>query len=219
MTSAGGRAPRRNRYGHDVHRWNGISPTGYVRLTPAPVTTAAFTDSPASSRECYWYQIVAVDDADGSQPTLPVRVMVGTASPPAPIGIKAVPVEGQGMRVSWTTVIDVNDESDIAGYDVLPQDPCRDHMVGPAAKRRRTCRGPVHHRTRACSCLGTVLQYRVEAVDAAGRKSSFSSIVTVALSGARVQALGALRRGRLTGPLHAAPAHRRRPRTVRSSTT
>lgn len=166
-------------YGYDVYRWDGVGGPNYVLLTSVPQAGTSYHDEDSlTAGQAYYYQLLAVDTGwVESTPTSPRKIMVDDPNgPPVPPGFAASVPGCNTVNTSWTAVQD--QESDMAGYNLY-----RKHVEDnqwPTTPQNGSL--PITG-TSYLDSGGTVeeesYQYRLEAIDAAGRKSPFTQVETV----------------------------------------
>ncbi|MBI3400276.1 MAG: hypothetical protein HY048_02550 [Acidobacteria bacterium] len=140
-----------------------------LRLTPAPIPTAEFSDARIAWNEERCYAVRAVETLNGlsiesEAAFTSCETLVDTFPPKAPRGLDAVPGEG------WISLIwEPNTEKDLAGYIVLRGSAPGDELepITPAPIQETFFKDAV--------AAGATYVYAVKAVDAAGNASELSN--------------------------------------------
>ena len=171
-------------FGYDVwRRSNPSDPNAYALLTwQTPDAASPYKDEGVVESSTYWYKVAAVDTAGvQSLLTAPLRVLVGDQyNPPVPGSFDVQFVPQSKAQATWSSVIDTNDQSDILGYDLY-----RKVNAGSWSPTPRNGSVPIsgtsYMDTGLLAC--NTYHYRLKAVDAAGRESSYTSIKSVTVGG------------------------------------
>jgi hypothetical protein len=141
-----------------------------VRLTPAPIADAVFSDPRIvwGEERCYTVRSVAVLGdlrVESDAPPPACAVLTDRFAPAPPANLQSSPTEG-AVSLIW----DANTEKDLAGYIVLRgSSPAQLEPITPAPIQETTFRDQV--------AAGVRFTYAVKAVDRAGNSSPASKTV------------------------------------------
>lgn len=157
--------------GYWIERCTGATCTNFARVVGAVMSATSFINTNLTSAVTYRYRIQAADAAGNLSPysTIVSATTLDTVNPSTPTGLTAAVISGTQINLSWNPS---TDNVGVTGYRIqrCQGTTCTNFtQIATATGTSFTNIGLTN---------GTTYRYRVRAVDAAGRVSNLSNIVT-----------------------------------------
>jgi fibronectin type 3 domain-containing protein len=164
--------------GYWIERCTGATCSNFTRVNNSLVAATTFSNTSLTSATTYRYRVQAADAAGNLSPysTIVNATTPDTIPPTTPTGLTATAVSGTQINLSWNPS---TDNVGVTGYQLQRCPGTTSCLSGnPFALIATTTGTSFNNNTGLTN--GTSYRYRVRAVDAAGRLSSFSNIATAA---------------------------------------
>lgn len=161
--------------GYWIERCTGATCTNFARVNGALIAATTFSNTSLTSATTYRYRVQAEDAAGNRSPFSAIvnATTPDTVNPSAPTGLTATAVSGTQINLSWNPS---TDNVGVTGYQIQRCPGTTSCLSGNPFVQIGTTTDTTFNNTGLTN--GTSYRYRVRAVDAAGRQSSFSNIVT-----------------------------------------
>ncbi|MCG3111308.1 MAG: fibronectin type III domain-containing protein [Candidatus Manganitrophus sp. SB1] len=159
--------------GYWIERCTGATCTNFARVNTSLVAATIFNNLDLTSAATYRYRVQAADAAGNLSPFSAIvnATTPDTVNPSTPTGLTATVISGTQINLSWNPS---TDNVGVTGYQI--QRCPGTTSCTTAFTQIGTATGTSFNNTGLTN--GTAYRYRVRAVDAAGRLSSFSNIAT-----------------------------------------